>query len=286
MEQLYFKRIKKNIMKNLSIFLLVSLISMSSMAQDITYGLQLGLGMGSLKTTSLVTYFDYEVSNEKCVKHYSLITNMGFAYSVGGSLEYGLSDNLAFESGLSFQSLSAELLTTHIQDKVTREITNSTNTISYSSLHLPVLVKYYFSGGSGPYGLGGLGIDLGMGAKIKTDEIVTEETYSSNGELLGSAEVTAASTSAKLDGFSKLRTSIIIGAGILLDAGKNGIAIDFRYSVPLTKSEMYTSDLAFDNSTEKSDIFGISEQNDIASDGYFLNDFKMGAIMVTIAYRL
>ena len=273
-------------MKNISIIILAGLFSVTAFGQDIIFGAQLGLGVGSLKTTSLTTYFDAEVSDEQCVKHYSLREQMGFAYSIGGFLEFGLSDKLAVESGISFQSAHAELITVHIQDKVNREITDSKNIIIVNSLHIPILAKFYFTGGNGPYALGGLGLDFVMSAKIKTDETVTEETYSGSGDLIGTANTVSASVTADLDGFSKMRTSLIIGAGMLLDVGNNGISVDLRYSLPMTKSEMYTSDSTFDNSTEKSDVFGITEQNEIASDGYALDDFKMGVIMLKIGYRL
>ena len=275
----------KNSIKKVFFIVLAILLNGYVFAQDISYGAKIGLGTGYLKTKNMPAYFESEVTNEKCVKKYTLDSKMGFSFSIGGFAEYSISDNLAVLGELNFQSINSKLEINHIKDKETREITNSINKFTISSLNVPLLARYYFSGKTSPYATAGFGFDFVMKAKLKTDETETEETYNSSGELLGTAAKSTSATEADMNGFKKFRTSFVLGGGIFLDAGKNGIAIDLRYSLPLTKSELYTSDISFDNSTEKSDIFGITEKTDIENDGYKLDDFKMGVLMLTVGYR-
>lgn len=56
------------------VFFIILVISLSGhiVAQDLSYGAKIGLGTGYLKTKNLPGYFDSEVTNEKCVKKYSL----------------------------------------------------------------------------------------------------------------------------------------------------------------------------------------------------------------------
>ena len=255
-------------------------------AQDISYGAKVSLGTGYLKTKNLTAYFDSEVINEKCVKKYTLTGKMGFAFAIGGFAEYSINDNIAVLGEMNFQSVNAKLEINYIQDKEKREITNSVNKFTISSLNIPLLAKYYFSGAMGPYATAGFGFDFVMKAKLKTDETETEETYTSSGVFVTSVDKSTSSTTADMNGFKKFRMSFGLGGGILLDAGKNGISVDLRYSLPLTKSEMYTSSTSFDDLTEKSDIFGIIEKTDIENDGYRLDDFKMGVLMLSVGYRL
>lgn len=94
---------------------------------------------------------------------------------------------------------------------------------------------------------------------------------------------------ADLDNFNATRLSFIVSGGITLDVSGKNLLIDIRYHLPLTKSNMYTSSLAFDDAaSDNNEVFSIFGKTDaeLYAPQYPLNDFKTGRITLGVSMLL
>lgn len=269
-------------MKNIILIIAVSVLSTNAFAQNFVYGTKLGFGASSLKSKNMETFFNSQKSADHCVKKYSKEESMGFTYNVGAFAEYRLNTHFGLGGEVCFQSVSATIQTKYIQDQATRIIVKSENKFTLNSINIPLMAKYYFKESKGPFLLTGVALDLLVGSKLKVKEVTTYETYNNSGTYVSTQSTSDKNMTVKLDGASKFRASFLIGAGVLIPVKDKGVFVDARYSLPLTKSEVYSNDAGFNSAVHKSNPFGSEIAKNKTNN---LNDFKLGVISINVGYR-
>lgn len=274
--------------KLFSIVLMLSCLA--GYGQGLKFGAKAGLGTGSINSKALNSYLNRENANDADIKKYDLNAKLGTVFSIGGLVEYSLSKNFSLIGELAFQQQSSNLQIDLMEDDsqsglTFRDEVESNNKIKLSSLNVPLLARYYLNSSSGPYITGGFTVDLMLSSKIEAEELIVKRDYDLSGAMIKNTSETRFNK-ADFDKFDSPRLAFTIGVGTVLDAGPSGITVDLRYNAGLSKSQMYTSSIAFDNLTKESDVFSVYKQADIAlNDRVELNDFKTGSFVLTIGYR-
>jgi opacity protein-like surface antigen len=234
----------------------------------------------------LQSYFDSENAGDADIKRFDLNPKLGTVFAVGGFVEFPLKNNFSLVGEISFQHHSSNMQIDLMEDDSHnglsfRDQVESNNRIKISALSVPLLARYYFSPNGGPYLTGGFTVDLVIGSKIEAEENILKKDFDTSGAVINSTSETRLNT-ADIDGIGSPRTSLTIGAGTVLSA----ITLDLRYNAGLSKSEMYTTNVPFDDLTKESDVFSVYKQADIAvNDGFSLTDFKNGTFILTVGYR-
>jgi hypothetical protein len=284
--------LKTNVMRNLRNLLSTVLLFafMCGHAQDVKFGARAGLGTGTISSKALRSYFNTENARDADIKRYDLNAKLGSVFSIGGFVEYALNKKVSLIGEIGFQqqgsNLQIDLMEDDAQSGLTfRDEVESNNQIKISSFSVPVLARYYLNSASRHYITGGFTIDLVLSSKIEAEEHIIERNFDASGNVTSSTSETRVNK-ADLDVFGSPRLSFAIGIGTVLNAGPSGITVDLRYNAGLSKSEMYTSNIVFDDRTKESDVFSVYKQADIAlNDRTVLNDFKYGTVLITVGYR-
>ena len=259
-------------------------------AQEVKFGARVALGTGTINSKVLGAYFTTENSRDPDIKKYDLNAKLGSAFSIGGFVEYPLNNNLSLIGEIGFlqqaSNLQIDLMEDDAQDGLTfRDEVESNNRIKISALSAPLLARYYLSSGSGPYITGGLTIDLVLASKIEAEEHIVNKDFDASGAVIRNTSETRMNK-ANMDEFGSPRLSFTMGIGTVLDVGASGLTVDLRYNAGLAKSQMYTTDILFDDRAKESDVFSVYKQADIAvNDRVTLNDFKTGTLLLTLGYR-
>ena len=132
---------------------------------------------------------------------------------------------------------------------------------------------------------GGFTVDMVLSTNIEAEENISQKEFDASGNVINSSYETRVNN-ANIDKFGSPRVSFTIGLGTALDAGSSAITVDLRYHAGLTKSQMYTANVPFDDRTKESDVFSVYKQADIAvNDRISLDDFKTGTLLLTVGYR-
>jgi opacity protein-like surface antigen len=280
--------VKINLILLCTTMLLFSLLA--GHAQGVKFGAKGSLGTGTVNSKALQTYFNAENSRDADIKRYDLNPKLGAVFSIGGFVEYPLNKNLSLIGEVAFQqqrsNLQIDLMEDDAQDGLTfRDEVESNNQIKLSSFSVPLLARYYLNSDAGPYLTGGFTMDLMVSSKIEAEEHITKRNFDASGTV-SSTTLETRLNKAELDAFGSPRLSFTMGIGTVLDVGPSGITVDLRYNAGLSKSEMYTRDIVFDDRTKESDVFSAYKQADIAlNDRTVLNDFKNGTLLLTLGYR-
>lgn len=270
--------------------LLVPFSLTAGYGQDLKFGGRVSMGTGTVNSKALRGYFDMENARDADIKKYDLNAKLGTVFSIGGSVEYSLNENLSLIGEIAFQQQGSNLQIDRMDDDAQSGLTfrdevESNNRIRISALSIPLLARYYLNSESGPYITGGFTMDLVLGSKIEAKEHILKKDFDASGAVTRNTSETRVNK-ADIDGFGSPRLGFTIGVGTVLDAGPSGITVDLRYSAGISKSEMYTRDIAFDDLTKESDVFSVYKQADISvNDRITLNDFKTGTLLLTVGYR-
>lgn len=263
---------------------------LSAHGQALKFGARATFGTGTINSKVLGTYFTAENNRDADIKKYDLNAKLGSLFSIGGFVEYPLNNNISLIGEIAFQQQSSNLQIDLVEDDAQSGLTfrdevESNNRIKISALNVPLLARYYLNSGSGPYITGGFTIDLALGSKIETEENILSKDFDASGAVIRNTSETRINK-ANIDEFGSPSVSFTIGIGTVLDAGRSGITVDLRYNAGLSKSEMYTRDIVFDDRTKESDVFSVYKQADMAiDDGVILDDFKTGTLILTVGYR-
>ena len=266
---------------------------MQGKTQELDFGPKLNFGGGMLKSKNLQKSFEVRNAKDADIVAWDVKNKPGFHFGIGGFVEYTVNNNFSVVGELTYNFLNSKINIDSEENDVDGDGNGDIKTIEseakikLSYLQLPVLAKYTFSDDMGLYGVGGFGLNFVSTPEIVSSETKTKEVYV-NGVLIRT-DIEPRSVSADLDNFKGTRLSFIVGGGITLDAGGKDLLIDIRYNLPLTKSEMYTTnwvyhDIAYDNN----EVFSMWGKNDaeLEAPQHRLNNFKMGTITVSIAYVL
>ena len=276
--------------KHLFLTTFLMLFFLTGSGQNLKFGARISAGTGTINSKVLANYFTTENNRDADIKKYDLNAKLGSAFSIGGFVEYPLNDNLSLIGEIGFlqqaSNLQIDLMEDDAQDGLTfRDEVESNNRIKISAFSAPLLARYYLSSGSGPYITGGFTIDLVLGSKIEAEEHIVKKDFDASGAVLKNTSETRINN-ANIDEFGSPRLSFTMGIGTVLDVGASGVTVDLRYNAGLAKSQMYTSDIVFDDRATESDVFSVYKQADMAiNDRVTLNDFRTGTLLLTVGYR-
>lgn len=269
------------------------LITMQGKAQELNFGSKLNFGVGMINSKNLQKSFDVRNAIDGDIITWDAKSKFGFHFGIGGSVEYTVNNNFSVVGELTYNFLNSKINIDFEENDIDDDGDGDIKTIEseakikLSYLQLPVLAKYTFSDDRGVYGVGGFGLNFVSTPEISSSETKTKQEYE-NGVLV-KTDIEPRSVSADLDNFKVTRLSFIIGGGITLDAGGSDLLLDIRYNLPLTKSEMYTTnwvyqDIVYDNN----EVFSAWGKNEAESEApqHRLNNYKMSTITISIAYVL
>jgi hypothetical protein len=108
-------------------------------------------------------------------------------------------------------------------------------------------------------------------------------------DIIDSTKSYSVDTKGKLNSFKQVRYNFVLGAGKMFRLNGRGrnLYVDIRYSLPLTKSSMYSTGNNFDNALNNR-IFGYSGKSDAETlvPQHQLNNFKLSLITLSLSYTL
>lgn len=279
-------------MKKLLTIILIT-ITISGTYAQISIGPKLGLGVGSIRSKNLKDNLEAQKMKDTDIKVWDVNNKPGILLGLGAVVQYSLSDNLAIMTELTFNSLTSKIKIDYEENSVdgggSGDITKieSKAKIQTSFVSIPLLVKYSLNGEEGPYFLGGLRINFTGTPKVTSEETKTKETYA--GGALVKSEMEPRTVSAELDAFKSSNLNLVLGGGVSLLLNNKPLWIDLRYNLPISKSPMYTSSLAYENTaTKNNEVFSVWGKTDAEIDvpSFKLDDFKMGFLEISAAYIL
>ena len=275
------------------IFILTVCLFINKTYAQFSIGPKVSLGAGMINSKNLRNNINaYKLSDPK-IQRWEINNKFGFCYSIGAFAQYGFNEQFAILTEPSFGGLKSTILMDYIKNNVDGsgngeiKTVNSEAAIKLSYFALPLLAKYSFSKGKGFFVVSGIQFDFTGKPRIQSIETKTTVKYINNG--IDKTDVSPDGVNSVLNVFKSPRASFIIGVGLTTDVANRSLSVDLRYHLPVTKSEMYTTDSYYDNHTfnnnEYFDIWGKSgAEKDFPA--YLLNDFKMSVIGISISYSL
>ena len=304
---MYFSRMKKAILnsrkkgkmkydfsflpgKKISLICLLMLAAGMAGAQ-FSGGIKINIGMGGIRSSNLEKSLSYQDGQDPQVTEWSAKQSWGPGYGIGGYIAYSFSDQLSFIGEPTLSYLKCDIDIKRVENKVNGgdgDITTdaTTSKIQVTYLNLPLLFQYKF-GTAGFMMQAGLAIDFTGSPSISSTDNSIKESYK-NGNLDKTTVDPSFTLDTKLDVFESPRFNFVIGAGKVFDVNGKDLSIALRYSLPLTQSEMYTTDGGYnDGRFSHNDLLGIDGKTDAEKNApYLLDDFKMSTLTLSFGYQL
>jgi len=281
-------------MKTITILIAAFAITVNVYSQDFAFGSKINFGAGKVNSKNLVESFEFQALNDFKIKTWEAKSKLGVVFGLGGFADYVINEQFSIKGELTLNFLSNKFKIDYFEDDVDPTDGNGDKTtiesqakVKFSYFSLPVLAKYNLPIGENIYALGGFSFNFITSAKIESEETRTREDYVN--WVLVNTDVEPQLVNAELNIFKSPRVNFVIGAGTQLQIGDNNLQVDLRYSLPLTKSELYTTDVVYDVNTYKNnEVFHILGKRDAEFDApqFRLDDFKMGSIELSLAYTL
>lgn len=279
-------------MKKILLAIFVGVFAQSIQAQ-ISIGPKIGVGAGSIKSRNLKENLDAQRQMDPDLKSWDVKNTLGLYFGLGGFLQYNINDNFALVTELTYNGLSSKIKINYEDNNVdgsgNGDITRieSEARIKVSFFSVPLLAKYSFSGTTGPYVLAGLRLNFLGTPEISSEETRVREQYFSGSLVQTSTEMRT--VGADVNVFKSTRLNFVLGGGTTIDLKGKNLSLDLRYNLPLTKSEMYTTSVNYDDMAFKNnEVFSVWGKTDAELDapGFRLNDFKMGFLELSVSYAL
>lgn len=273
------------------IILLLMLVSNMASAQ-LSAGIKINLGMGGISSSNLEKNLNYQNDLAPKITEWNVTQSRGFGFGFGGFVAHSFSDHVSFIAEPSVNFLKCEIDFERIENKVNSsgdgdihsDATASDIEVSYFSI--PLLVRYQFSPG-GFFLQSGIGINFTGTPTITSTETSSKDHYK-NWVLDKTTIEPSFTLETKLNVFASPRFDFVLGAGKSFDLNGKELSIDIRYNLPLTQSEMFTTDGSYnDGRFKKNDLLALGGKTDAERDAPFLlNDFKMSVISLSLSYAL
>lgn len=255
-------------------------------------GIKLNIGTGIIRSANLTSNLDRQRDVNPKITEWGVTNRWGIDYGFGGFIAYNFTDNFSLltepainflKCGIDFKRVENKLDTKGDGD-VKTESTSSDINLTY--FNLPILAKYAFTK-SRFFVLGGIGINFTGTPTIRSTETSQKDNYT-NGVLDKTVIDPSYTLETKLDVFNSPRFNFIFGIGKAFDISGKDLTVDIRYSLPLTKSQMFTTDGNYNDGVFKqNDLLAIGGVTDAQNNApYLLNDFKMSVITLSVSYAL
>ena len=254
-------------------------------------GVKIDLGIGGIRSTNLEDNLNFQNSYDVKITGWTVDQHNGFVFGFGGFIAYSFSDRLSLIVEPTIHFLKCGIDFTRQENDVDNngngtiktETTESDISLTYFSL--PVLLRYEFA--SKFYLLGGLGINFTGSPDITSVSVSQKDEYKNN--VLDKTTIDPRfALETRLNVFESPRFDFVFGIGKSFDVSGKALNIDIRYNLPLTKSEMFTTDPYYnDGHFKQNDLLGLDGKYDAEKNAPFLlNDFKMSVVSVSIALTL
>jgi hypothetical protein len=286
-------------MKKVFFLLLVMIIGGTRMYGQRTYviGLKINPSLGQLRSPDLNQSFEAQRNLDPQIdtwnSHSRLRANFGF----GGFGEYYFSGKIAVLVEPTFNFSNTKIL---IHKVTSNSISagkrdelriSSEASIHISYVNLPVLAKFVLNQTSRFYVVGGVAVNLMFKPKLTSKETSVHSYWTNNGveDIIDSTIKVPVNAKATLNHFNPVRFNLVLGAGKMFRLNGRGrnLYIDIRYSLPLTKSQMYTNGSNLDSSLNNR-VFSYSGKADAEASvpGRRLNDFRLSVVTLSLSYTL
>ena len=255
-------------------------------------GAKLDFSMGNISSQNLQKNLDYQRNMDVHITQWDVTRKWGLGFGVGGFVTYNITDrfSLLLEPTINFLScgLNFKRVDNYLNNNGDGTITTQTTTSDMSLIYvsLPLMARYSLTKNNF-FIEAGLGVNFTGVPNITSTENSQTDHYN-GGNLTGTTVDNSYSVKTKLNVFSSPRGSFIFGLGKSFDLGGRALAIDIRYSLPLTKSEMFTTDASYNSGIfGANNLLGINGKEDAERNApYLLNDFKMSTITLSVAYTI
>ena len=254
-------------------------------------GLKINLGTGGIHSSNLENNLNFQNNFDAKITSWTIDQHNGFVFGFGGFAAYSFSErfSLLTEPGIHFLKCGIDFtrqendVDINGNGTIKTETTESDITLTYFSL--PFLARYEFA--SKFYLLGGLGINFTGAPGIISTAFSQKDEYK-NGALDKTTIDPRYALDTRLNVFDSPRFDFVFGIGKSFEVSGKALNIDIRYNLPLTNSEMFTTDSYYNDGHFKHNNFlGLDGKYDAEKNApYLLNDFKMSVLNVSIALTL
>lgn len=253
-------------------------------------GPKIGIGAATLGSRNLKNNLEVQSQIDPDIVAWDVKNRPGLSLGIGVFAQYDFNDKLSLLTELTYNSFNAKIKLYYEEDQRAGgngsvDLLDSKATIKTSLLSIPVLVKYNVT--SSLHAMAGFRFNLVGTSSITSEEVKTKKEYADNALVRSDMEMK--NVTATLDMFQRNNMQFVLGIGTGFDLNDRKLALDLRYALPITKSEMYTSSIAFDDTaTKNNEVFGFEGKRDAELDvpGSRLNDFKMGLLEISVSYPL
>jgi hypothetical protein len=279
-------------MKRFLPVMLIILFSQSIYAQDkYIYGIKINPSTGYLNSPNLNKIVNAEKAMDPEVTRFDAHARLRLNFGFGAFFEYRINDKMSALAELSYNLNNTKILmnyeNTVLDSNNTGDITKiaSEANIHLSYVNLPLLFKYTLSAGGKYYLIAGPAINIARKPFLKSHEVETSTHYS-NGTIDKSI-TNPVDISAKLDKFKTVQLAFVVGAGKIFKFTSvgNNLNIDIRYSLPISHSQMYSTNPVL-NTALLNSIYGVEGKNATENvvPAFKLNNFKLSVITVSVGY--
>jgi len=255
-------------------------------------GIKLNFNSGNISSANLVKNLNYQRMVNPKITEWNVKHRWGLGFGLGGFVAYNFSERLSciaeptidfLNCGIDFKRVENKLDNNGNGD-IKTESTISDIKITY--FNLPLLLRYDFTE-SKFFVQGGLGINFTGTPVIRSTENSVKDNYN-NGVLDNTIIDPPYTLQTRLNVFNSPRFNFILGIGKSFGINGKDLTFDLNYNLPLTKTEMFTTDGNYNDGVFKqNDLLGIGGKTDAESNApYLLNDFKMSAITLSVSYTL
>lgn len=252
-------------------------------------GPTIALGSGRMSSGAIEESLDRRAAMDAELKDADATAWLGYSFAGGATFTWHFSDRWAAEAGLTYNYLANTIEQELTEDDAHevlsyREHIESKARFTTMWLQIPLAARFTLSPEKPYYVRAGLALDLFANAKIESEEEVTAEDWE-NGRLMASTTVVTTVT-AEVDDFEPIRAELLLGAGRTISFSRSSMDIAVEVSVPLTTTELYTTDPYYANNTELNDIYSLTGSIDALQDtGIRLDDFRYSTIRVIVSYQ-
>jgi hypothetical protein len=254
-------------------------------------GVKLNLGMGGISSSNLEDNLAFQNNYDPKITDWTVDQKWGFNFGFGGFLSYSFSDHFSLLTEPTINFLQCGIDFTREDNNVDAngngdiktETTESDISLTYFSL--PILARYEFS--SKFYLLAGLGINFTGTPSINSNAFSQKVDYK-NGGVDKTTIDPGTNYETSLNVFDSPRFDFVIGLGKTFEVSGKPLYVDLRYNLPLTQSEMFTTDPYYnDGQFKHNDLLGIDGKADAEKSApYLLNDYKMSVLSLSVALTL
>lgn len=280
-------------MKKIIVSGILTITALNLSAQSFEISPKLSFGTGRIHSKNLTESFNQRNAIKSDVLTWNVKQKFGFTFSIGGCFQYNINQNIAVIGELSFNSLRQKIIIDYFENDIDGSGDGDKKTITSEAkikttwLGFPLLAQYSFGDEQKLRIMGGLEFMFMGVPKIESDETKTTETYVSNALVDTKTEVARISTT--LNEFKSPRTNLLLGIGTTFNVSDRNLYLDLRFHLPLTKSQMYTTDWVYDDIAFKNnEVFSVWGKSDAELDApqYRLDDYKLGTIDIVVRYVL